>query len=80
MIIDAAKSPFDQVNFTIIGNLEHQNKPFILVPNKIDLPGADIRVVKDAFENYTVVPVSAIHGDGIETLYNTIAQMARKVK
>ncbi|MCG3216758.1 MAG: GTP-binding protein [Candidatus Heimdallarchaeota archaeon] len=80
VIIDAAKSPFDQVNFTIIGNLEHQKKPFILVPNKIDLPDADVRVVRDAFEDYIVVPVSALQGDGIETLYNTIAQMARKVK
>ncbi len=80
VVIDAAKSPFDQVNFTIIGNLEHQNKPFILVPNKIDLPGADIRVVKDAFEEYTVIPVSALQGDGIESLYDKIAQMARKVK
>ena len=80
VIIDASKSPFDQVNFTIIGNLEHQNKPFILVPNKIDLPDADIRVVRDAFENYPVIPVSALQGDGIETLYDKIAQMARKVK
>ncbi|MHA1203186.1 MAG: Era-like GTP-binding protein [Candidatus Heimdallarchaeaceae archaeon] len=80
VVIDAAKSPFDQVNFTIIGNLEHQKKPFILVPNKIDLIDADIRVVKDAFQEYTVVPVSAIQGDGIEKLYDTIANMARKVR
>ncbi len=80
VVIDATKSPYDQVNFTIIGNLEHQKKPFILVPNKIDLLDADIRMVKDAFQDYTVVPVSATQGDGIETLYNTIANMARKVR
>jgi len=80
VVIDATRTPFDQVNFTIIGNLEHQKKPFILVPNKIDLPDADIRVVKDAFQEYTVIPVSAIQGDGIETLYDTIAKMAKKVR
>jgi len=80
VVIDAAKSPFDQVNFTIIGNLEHQKKPFILVPNKIDLPGADIREIKDAFCDYHVSPVSALQGDGIEQLYNKIAEMAKKVR
>ena len=80
VIIDATRTPFDQVNFTIIGNLEHQKKPFILVPNKIDLPEADIRMVKDAFQEYTVIPVSATQGDGIETLYDTIANMAKKVR
>ena len=80
VIIDATKSPFDQVNFTVIGNLEHQNKPFILVPNKIDLIDADIRLVRDAFGEYPVAPVSALHGDGIENLYNKIAEMAKKVR
>ncbi len=80
VIIDAAKSPFDQVNFTIIGNLEHQKKPFILVPNKIDLPDVDIREVKDAFSEYNVIPVSALQGYGIEQLYDKIAELARKVR
>ncbi len=80
VIIDASKSPFDQVNFTIIGNLEHQKKPFILVPNKIDLVEADVRLVRDAFSQYHVVPVSAIHGDGIDELYDKIAELAKKVR
>jgi len=80
VIIDASKSPFDQVNFTIIGNLEHQKKPFILVPNKIDLMDADVRLVRDAFSQYPVAPVSAIHGDGIDELYDKIAELAKKVR
>lgn len=80
VIIDAAKSPFDQVNFTIIGNLEHQKKPFILVPNKIDLVEADVRLVRDAFSQYHVAPVSAMHGDGIDELYDKIAELAKKVR
>ena len=80
VIIDASKSPFDQVNFTIIGNLEHQKKPFILVPNKIDLMEADVRLVRDAFSQYPVAPVSATQGDGIDELYDKIAELAKKVK
>ena len=80
VVIDAARAPFDQVNFTIIGNLEHQNKPFILVPNKIDMPDADVRTVRDAFQEYPVVPVSALRGDGVEDLYNAIASLAKKVR
>lgn len=80
VIIDASKSPFDQVNFTIIGNLEHQKKPFILVPNKIDLVEADVRLVRDAFSQYHVVPVSATQGDGIDELYDKIAELAKRVR
>lgn len=80
VIIDASKSPFDQVNFTIIGNLEHQKKPFILVPNKIDLVEADVRLVKDAFSQYHVVPISATQGDGIDELYDKIAELSKKVR
>jgi small GTP-binding protein len=80
VIVDATRTPFDQVNFTILGNLEHQSKPFIIVPNKIDLPEADIRLVRDAFSEYPIVPVSAIQGDGIETLYDKIAELARKMR
>ncbi|MHA1345200.1 MAG: Era-like GTP-binding protein [Candidatus Heimdallarchaeaceae archaeon] len=80
VIIDASRSPFDQVNFTIIGNLEHQKKPFILVPNKIDLMEADVRLVRDAFDGYPVVPVSATQGDGIDELYDKIAELAKKVR
>lgn len=80
VVIDSTKAPFDQVNFTIIGNLEHQKKPFILVPNKIDLADADVRIVRDAFGDYPVMPVSAVQGDGIDDLYDKIAEMAKKVR
>ena len=80
VVIDSTKAPFDQVNFTIIGNLEHQKKPFILVPNKLDLADADVRIVRDAFGDYPVMPVSAVQGDGIDDLYDKIAEMAKKVR
>lgn len=79
VVIDATKQPFDQVNFTIIGNLEHQKKPFIIVPNKIDLPESEISIIKEAFSDYPIVPVSALRGDGVEDLYNMIAELSKKV-
>lgn len=79
VVIDATKTPFDQVNFTILGNLEHQNKRFIIVANKIDLPGADSEKVLDAFSDYPTIPISALNGDGVEQLYETIADLSKKV-
>jgi small GTP-binding protein len=80
VVVDATKHPFDQVNFTIIGNLEAQNKPFIIVPNKVDLPDSDAGLVKEAFSDYHVSPISALQGEGIYDLYNMIASLARKVR
>lgn len=79
VVVDATKTPFDQVNFTILGNLEHQNKRFIIVANKIDLPGADSEKVLDAFSDYPKVPISALNGDGVEQLYEKIADLSKKV-
>jgi len=78
VVLDSTKTPFDQVNFTILGNLEHQKKPFIIVPNKIDLPDSDVTTVKEAFGEYEVVPISALQKQGIETLYERIAKLAKK--
>ena len=41
---------------------------------------ADVRLVRDAFSQYPVAPVSAIQGDGIDELYDKIAELAKKVR
>jgi len=80
VVLDSTKTPFDQVNFTILGNLEHQKKPFIIVPNKIDCPESDVKTVQEAFGDYEVVPISALKKEGIDKLYDSIAKLAKKVK
>jgi small GTP-binding protein len=73
VIMDSTQDPYDQVNVTLIGNLEAKKIPFIIVANKIDLPDAKPQKIKDIFPNYPVVEVSAATGKNIEMLYDELA-------
>lgn len=73
VVVDAARQPFNQVNWTIMGNLEVNKIPVIVAANKIDLPDADQKLVEDVFER-KVVPISALHGTGLNKLYEEIAK------
>ena len=72
-IIDATEDPYNQVNVTLLGNLEARNIPLIIVANKIDLPGANTSRIREAFPDYPVVEVSATTGENMEKLYDEIA-------
>jgi hypothetical protein len=73
VVVDAARQPFNQVNWTIMGNLEVNKIPVIIAANKIDLPDADQKLVEDVFER-KVIPISALHGTGLHKLYEEIAK------
>lgn len=77
VVIDATKDPMNQVNLTIIGNLEARSIPVLVVANKIDLRKAKMAKVKEAFPNYTIVGVSAKLGKNIEELYDELFKMAK---
>lgn len=72
VVLDATKDPMNQVNLTIIGNLEARKTPVLVVANKIDLRRAKFKKVQEAFPNYTVVGVSAKLGKNIENLYEEL--------
>lgn len=72
-MIDATEDPYTQVNITIIGNLEARNIPIVVVANKIDLPNANTRRIREAFPAYEFVEVSAMTGENLNRLYMTIA-------
>lgn len=72
VVMDAAKSPYNQVNLTILGNLEARKIPVILVGNKIDLRNTDIKKIELAFPQYKVVGISAKNGDNMDELYKMI--------
>ncbi len=74
VVVDSTRDPYDQVNITLIGNLEANDVPFIVVANKIDLPEADPEAVRDAFSDYTVVPVSAKTGRNMNKLYEAMVR------
>lgn len=75
VVVDAARQPFNQVNWTIMGNLEVNKIPVIVAANKIDLPDADQKLVEDVFER-KVIAISALHGTGLHKLYEEIAKCA----
>lgn len=73
VVVDATEDPYSQVNITLLGNLEARNIPLFIVANKIDLPGANTRRVREAFPDYPVVEISAMTGENMEKLYDEIA-------
>ncbi|MEM4348755.1 MAG: Era-like GTP-binding protein [Candidatus Anstonellaceae archaeon] len=73
LMVDSTEDPYTQVNITILGNMEARKIPIIVVANKIDLPGANVARVKEAFSGYDVVEISAKTGENLKTLYKEIA-------
>ncbi|MBN2422134.1 50S ribosome-binding GTPase [Candidatus Woesearchaeota archaeon] len=76
VVLDATKDPYDQVNITIIGNLQARNIPVLLVANKIDLKKADTKKIKSAFPQYDIVGISAKFGNSMDEFYEKLLNMA----
>ncbi len=79
VVLDATKNPYTQVNITIIGNLVARKIPVLVVGNKIDLRGADLKKVEAAFPEYDVVGISAKYGKNMEEFYESVFKLAKKV-
>ncbi|MFQ5405892.1 MAG: Era-like GTP-binding protein [Candidatus Micrarchaeia archaeon] len=77
VVMDSTKDPLTQVNVTILGNLEARKIPVIVVANKIDDKKAKPARIKEAFPQYPAVNVSALTGENISKLYDTISKHAR---
>ncbi|MFX0086003.1 MAG: Era-like GTP-binding protein [Candidatus Hodarchaeota archaeon] len=75
IVVDSAEAPFDQVNWTVLGNLEARKIPLIIAANKSDLPNANPELVKEAFQS-EVVKISAKDGTGMNELYGSIFTVA----
>jgi small GTP-binding protein len=74
LVMDATTDPFNQVNVTILGNLEARRLPVVIAANKIDLPESSPATLKNAFPQHPVVPISAITGYNIDQLYDTMVE------
>ncbi|MHA2362955.1 MAG: Era-like GTP-binding protein [Candidatus Hodarchaeales archaeon] len=74
VVVDSSKQPFNQINWTVVGNLEAKKIPIIVAANKNDLPEADPDLVSEIFQK-DVIPISALHGTGINNLYAEIGKI-----
>ncbi len=74
LVMDSTEDPYTQVNVTIVGNIEARGLPLLIIANKIDLPNASPARIKAAFPQHVVVPISALKGLNIDTLYRTMAE------
>lgn len=69
IILDSTKDPYNQVNITIIGNLQARNIPVLLVANKTDLKKSNVKRIQAAFPQYDIVGISAKYGKNIDAFY-----------
>jgi len=74
VVLDACKDPLNQVNLTILGNLDARNIPFLIVANKSDLKHSKVDRINEAFQNYRTVGISARTGFNIEGLYDAVLE------
>jgi GTP-binding protein Era len=77
-VMDSAEDPLNQVNITLLGNLEARKIPVIIVANKIDKRKAKPDAIREAFPQYPVVEISALKGKNIDQLYEAIGKYSRR--
>jgi small GTP-binding protein len=80
IMIDSTKNPLNQVNLTIVGNLEARNIPFLIIANKIDLKSGKLEKIQQAFPKYKVIGISAKFSKNMDDLYDKLIVMRKKVK
>jgi len=79
-VMDSTQDPLNQVNITLLGNLEARKIPVIIVANKIDRKKARPEDIREAFPQYPVVEISALKGKNMNDLYGAISKYARRAK
>jgi len=73
-VLDSTNDPFTQVNTMLIGIIESQDLPVLILANKTDLEESDVNRVANAFPQHETVPLSALEGDNMEEVYGKIAE------
>ncbi|NOR85408.1 GTP-binding protein [archaeon] len=77
VVLDATKDPVDQVNVTILGNLEARGIPVLVAANKCDLKASEVTEIRTAFPQYEVVGISAKSRDNVDYLYERLFEVLK---
>jgi GTPase Era involved in 16S rRNA processing len=73
-VLDSTKDPFTQVNTMLVGIIESQDLPVLILANKTDLQESNIRRIENAFPQHETIPLSALEGDNMDEVYDKIAE------
>jgi len=77
VVLDSTKDPMNQVNITILGNLQARGIPVIIAANKIDLKKSNVKRIEKVFPQYRIVGISAKYGKNIDELYKALFEMVK---
>ncbi len=72
-VLDSTEDPFTQVNTMLVGIIESQDLPVLILANKTDLPESNVRRIENAFPQHETIPLSALEGDNMDEVYDKIA-------
>ncbi len=72
VVLDSTLDPLNQVNITILGNLDARKIPVFIVANKVDLKNSSASRIRDAFPNYRTIGISAKNGFNLDELYDSL--------
>lgn len=75
VVLDATEDPLNQVNITLLGNLDARKIPVLIVGNKVDLRKSNIERIREAFPQYDVLGISAKEGKNVPELYEKLFKM-----
>jgi len=74
VVMDSVEDPLNQVNITILGNLDARKIPVLIVANKVDLKTSKAHRIREAFPNYNTVGISAKTGFNIKEFYDALVK------
>jgi small GTP-binding protein len=78
IVLDSTKNPFNQVNLTIIGNLEARKIKTLIVANKVDLKSSKIKKLQEAFPKYNIIGISAKFSKNMDEFYDALLKISKK--
>ncbi|GGL46139.1 GTP-binding protein [Halocalculus aciditolerans] len=73
-VLDSTTDPFTQVNTMLIGIIESQDLPVLILANKTDLEDSNIQRIRNAFPQHETISLSALEGSNMDEVYDRIAE------
>jgi small GTP-binding protein len=73
-VLDSTQDPISQVNTMLIGIIESEDIPVVVVANKTDLEDSDVQSIRNAYPQHSIVPASALEGNNMDEVYDVVAE------